>query len=207
MIPQGLITQLAMIAIAVGIVFTYIKPMFEQVSASQDQIAVYRDELEKVRQVNATLNSLLARADDMSEDDRRRLYTYMPNSVDTIAVQRDLLLIAEAAGIQVTSVGVGTEGAGVSTQTGEVSLEEGSTGRSMVVPYAFNLDFSAPYDEIKNFLSTLESNEYPLVVTEMTIAGSGEGGASENVNLASLDTLPVQLTLETYALELLEDSY
>lgn len=213
MIPQGLFTQIALIILSVGILFTYVHPKFEEISANQDSIAAYREEQQKVSAVNATLSALSAKANSLSPDDQSRLDTYLPNSVDGIAVQRDLLFIAEEAEIELTSLayasdstasGAGQRG-GRNNAATLTPIERGA--RSELVPHSFTLGFAADYETIKTFLDLLTTNNYPLEVVSLGLgsaeAASGVGGPTASPQAS--DALTAELTLVTYALRVIEE--
>lgn len=205
MFAKGLFTNIVLIAISVGIFLTYLRPTFTLIEADQDSIAQYETERSKIQSVNARLNQLASAADQLSRDDRDRLYTYLPNEVDTVAVQRDLLLIAEMVGIELTTLSVSGEEqlevAPVLDESGEVEME-----RSKLVPHHFDLAFIASYEDIKEFLSLLEQNHYPLQVSALSISGVSEESVEE-VGVIPIGSLNAALTVTTYSLTMQEDAY
>ena len=174
MIPNGLFTQIALVILSVGIVVTYIKPAFEGVAEVQDQITAFQTEREKIDQVNLQLKTLTASAESVSLDDKERLLTYMPNSVDTIAVPRDLTFIAQEAGVILKDVSYG----GVPNEAVDeeaVSAFELSANPS---PHMLSLTVQGNYSQIKNLFAVLEQNNYPLEVHNLEIQ-KVEGGFLE----------------------------
>lgn len=174
MIPNGLFTQIALVILSVGIVVTYIKPAFEGVAKVQDQITAFQTEREKIDQVNLQLKTLTASAESVSLDDKERLLTYMPNSVDTIAVPRDLTFIAQEAGVILKDVSYG----GVPNEAVDeeaVSAFELSANPS---PHMLSLTVQGNYSQIKNLFAVLEQNNYPLEVHNLEIQ-KVEGGFLE----------------------------
>jgi hypothetical protein len=99
MMPKNLFVQVTMIAISVGIIFTFVRPTFSDISELQDDIMVYQTEQQKVSEVNIQLSSFMRILNDLAADDQRKLLTYIPNEVDTINVLRDLSLISNEAGV------------------------------------------------------------------------------------------------------------
>lgn len=195
MIPKGLFTQIAMIGLSIGIFFTYIQPSFSEVKKDQDAILRYQEERAKVQAVNIKLNELVLKAEEISPTERTALDTYVPSEVDTVAVQRDLLLIAQAAGVELTAL----SGTAAGAPTAGVAEESLST-RTRLVSHEFSFAFTAPYETIKEFLELIEKNNYPLTLTSLSIAA-----AAENPETAQqTDDLSAAVTVTTYALEFLD---
>ncbi len=196
MIPQGLIAQVAMIILSVGIAFWYLKPTVEQVRVDQDVIARYETELQNVTAVNAKLDDLIRRSKEFTEADRGRLRTYLPFEVDSVAVQRDLLALFNEADIELTSLSAG-EGGGVTASPAEGEM---MVGGGTLIPHTFVTTFSASYEDLKDLLLLIEENHYPLHVTTLSVTAGGEG----DEGVAPSGDLGIDLTLTTYSLSMNE---
>jgi len=187
MIPKGLFAQIAMVVVSIAIIITYVEPAFGEIGEVQDSIAVYREEREKVSQVNAQLSSLLQTQKSVSLVDQNKLLTYMPDkeNIDTIAVPRDLALIALQAGVLYRSAAfAGTTDAPQST-TDQASTPGALT--ELPKPYNFTFAVEGTYTQLKNLFRLIEQNHYPLEVTELSI---------QNIEGAFLS---VDMQLTTYA--------
>lgn len=177
--PKGLFTQLSMIVVAAAIIFTYVRPAFVEVGKIQDDIGLYQEERQKVLSVNSRLSSLVSQMDSVSVEDRRRLLTYMPDTVDDLSVSRDLLLITRQAGVLYKDVGYSGPGKGSkNTSSGASVLPE---------PQQFTLSVEGTYTQIKNLFTLLEQNHYPLEIHGVSI-GKADGGF-----------LTVEIELMTYS--------
>ncbi len=168
MIPNGLFTQIAMMAVSVGIIFTYVQPTFVDIGAVQDEIAIYQVERQKVAEVNTRLSSLIQQLNSISAVDQRALLTYIPDTVDSIAVPRDLKFIAEESGVffkQATYEGIVTDNV-FTDAVDDISIPEA---------HRFNLSVDGTYGQIKNLLRLLEQNNYPLEIRTLDI-GQVDGG-------------------------------
>lgn len=181
MIPKGLFTQIALVIISVGIIITYIKPEFSSVNETQNNITLYQTENSKVREVNQELERQVSIIDSISNDDYRKLLTYMPDEIDPIAVMRDLQFIAKDAGVVLTSVNDLGE---VSVQSDQDSLYFAETFDPAATPlledkkpvvHAFSLAVQGSYSQIKGLIERFEQNNYPMVVSAMEIKAT-EGG-------------------------------
>lgn len=196
MIPSGLFTQIATIGLSIGIFFTYIQPSFNEVKADQDTILRYQTERSKVNAVNIKLNELVLKSEEITREERKALETYIPSEVDAVAVQRDLLTIAERAGVKLSTLQAETP-----TESVTGSEEGAMPARSRLLPYEFQLAFNAPYETIKEFLELVEVNNYPLILTSLAITAAPQDGAT---GAPAANDLTVLITLTTYALEYLE---
>lgn len=164
MIPKGLFTQIAMIALSIGIAFFYIEPTFSNISKMQDDINLYRTERQKVNSVNEQLASLVNRLDSVPAIDQRKLLVYMPDQVDTIAVPRILQNIARETGILFRQVDYGE------VLDENIEAYESTAPIDYPVPHAFYLTLQGTYPQIKQTIALLEQNEFPLEVHELSIS-------------------------------------
>ena len=171
---NSLVSQIAMVVLALGILVLYVRPTFINIGATQDSIEVYKSEREKVLGVNKTLADLVAKADGVTKADQQAMLTYLPDFVDSVEVSRDILLIAETAEIYLRDV----------TYDGVVqvySAEESDVPNPL--PHSFSLDISGTYEQTKLFLSLLEQNNYPLEVRALTIVTAEDGLMDTNLTL------------------------
>jgi hypothetical protein len=162
MIPKGLFTQIGMVIVSIGIIITYIQPAFQEVGATQDNIAVYEEQREKVKSVNSRLATHVSQINSISNNDTRRLLNYMPDKVDTIYVQRDLLLISTQAGVIYND-------ASYSGDSSRQNISAGTGDEIQPIAYEFVLSVEGSYEQIKNLFSLLEQNHYPLEVKALEL--------------------------------------
>lgn len=164
MIPRGLFTEIVIILLATGIIFTYIQPTFDEITKTQEDIMLFRTESEKISAVNEQLSDLVAQVESISSEDRRKLLTYLPDTVDTVDIPRTLSFMAEDAGVILGQVSY----VGVNKKSPEADAEA-------PVSHEFSMDVSGTYEQIKNLLSMMERNEYPLEIRSLSIS-TQEGG-------------------------------
>lgn len=193
MIPQGLILQIGMIVIAGGIFFTYISPTYTQVAATNEEIATIKTERDRVKVVNDKLNDLLSKAQNINSLDRQLLATYLPAEIDPLAVQRDILSIAQAAQVELTSLAAKEVSAAGSAPAPD---QDGTNPGPVLQKQQFIISFKDSYENLKNFLGLLEINNYPLHIRELDISGVEKSTERS----ASATDLGVDIVLETYAL-------
>lgn len=176
MILNGLFTQIVVAAVAIGIAITYVQPTFTEIGEVQSSIAEYRTEIERVNGVNERLNSLVAQADQLSAAERRSLMTYLPNSVDIVAVPRDISLMAEQAGVLLRSVGY----------DGELSYFDRSPNDApgaYPTAHGFVVQIEGTYEQVKDFLRLTERNEYPLQLGALDLSAEEGGFMNAGVTL------------------------
>jgi len=189
MIPYGLLSQISLIVVAVALTMTYIKPMFVKISAVQDKVSIYQSETEKVAAVNQTLDSLVRKVDSVSQEDQKRLLTYMPNEVDNIAVPRDIQAIAAEAGVVVQSI----------NYEGPMSMPNNTVGPnavSAIESHSFVVEMESSYDQLKQVLSYLEQNQYPLEVTEMEVRKKEGGFVTATLKIVTYDRTPPPVVVQ-----------
>lgn len=164
MILNSFIPQIVMLVLAGGIIFSYVQPTFAKIGSIQDAIGRYQTEQKKVSDVNQKLADLVAQVNNISTDDQRALLTYMPDTVDHVAVSRDFFNMAKLSEAYLVSVIY--DGAVLSTFADQAESKDNP------VLHTFNLNLSGTYVQIKAFLSLLEQNNYPLEVHDLKIVGS-----------------------------------
>lgn len=183
MMISGLFTQIVLITLAGAIIFTYVEPTFRSIGQIQDDITVYKEEREKVQEVNERLNELLDRKSLVSADEQERLFTYLPDTVDPIIVQRDLLEIVEQSEVIFEDVSYDSPS---SAQGGGGTAQ--NTAVTGVSAHTFTLSLSGTYEQVLQLLWLLERNKYPLEITSLELSPV-EGGF-----------IGASLTLTTYEL-------
>ncbi|MEN9920451.1 MAG: hypothetical protein RL538_344 [Candidatus Parcubacteria bacterium] len=194
MIPYGLFSQVLLIITSVLLVLTYIKPAFVEISNTQEEIETYQAEIEKVSSVNSKLAALVSEYDNVPNQDKIKLLTYMPDKVDSVSVPRDLDAIAKRAGVNLESVSYdgAPEPVVQYDETGTPFFEDVNTSE----PHTFSVSFESSYSQLKEVLSLMEENIYPLELKEMSVI-EGEGGfltvEMQVVTYASIRELPPEV--------------
>jgi hypothetical protein len=199
MIPKGLFTQIALLIIGVGIVITYIQPTFSEISATQDQIATYAEERSKVQEFNDTLSNRLDLIDSVFSSDLDRLRTYMPDSVDTIAVMRDIEDIAEDAGVVIGGI---TDGGPLDRdRAGQEIYADTAATQSVAGPYAYNFTASVrgSYGQIKDMLDRLGRNHYPLEVRALDMRTEEGGFITADIEMFTYSNMPMSSETDLFS--------
>ncbi len=188
--PTGLLSQIALIILSVGIIFTYISPALDEIKKTQDTIGVYQSERAKVSDVNLKLEQVAAKLNSINSDDQKRLITYMPDSVDTVAVPRDIKAIADRSGLILDQVSyVGAEESSSDTLIDPSMVNQTASSQTDPEAHTFAVNFEASYEQIKRFLADLEKNAYPLEVHDLVIKKSEEGFLSVEMKIVTYDRI------------------
>jgi hypothetical protein len=198
MIPYGLFSQILFLLLSIALIFTYIKPTLAEIDTTQDAIETYVVEIDKVSSVNAKLANLMSSYSSISQADRLRLLSYMPDEVDTIAVPRDLFAIATQAGVIIRQIeyggslnGVGSEITSDLAAFDPAAVPVVSTSNEPE-KHQFNISFEGSYAQVKMVLALMEENAYPLEVQELDITKSEGGFLTVAMDITTYDsTLPV----------------
>lgn len=209
MIPNGLFTQVIIVVLSIGIIFTYLKPEFSKIGETQNKITTYQEENQKVKEVNDELERQVGILKSVSKDDNLRLLTYLPDYIDPIVVMKDIQAIAKDSGVILSSVTDLGEGEGSDTQNQTLYFAE--TFDPNPVPlilekkpsvHTFGMSFEGSYSQVKDLLQKLEQNHYPLVVDGLEIQTDEGGflGVTATINtyafINEADTIPIDPTLE-----------
>jgi hypothetical protein len=186
MITNSPFIQLFMVILAVAILLLYIQPTIESIRATQDDIAIYQNELDRVTEVNDILRTHTNTINTLPLSDVQALERYIPSTIDEIAVMRDLQLLVNEIGITLTSLEYG--GPAAAAEADGSAVTETESNNEELVSTTFSLGVETSYAGLKALLRALEVNNYQFTVAGADIV-PGETGL-----------LSVSLDLVTYAL-------
>ncbi len=176
----GLVAQICMMVAAVGVAFLYTVPAFDKVGIVQSETNEYQTLRTKIENINAQLANHVSQVSAISPTNLDRLSVYMPQTVDEAHVMRDIKIIAESSNVTFNEVSY--EG-----PVKESDNDEESAGASLVESgrHSFAVGVDGRYDQLKDFLSLLEKNEYPLEVFQVEIAPLEGGFLSASINMTT----------------------
>ncbi len=199
-------TQIALIIVSIVIVFTVIKPKLAEIGFVQNEVVTYRTALDNIGQYNQRLQNLISQSKAMSVSEKETLFRYLPESIDAVAVGRDisnmvnsndllLLDVAPSDPVRVTTA-VADEGTvsadGMDTGAVAPTPEEGGpTVTGGMYSQQFKISVVGTYDQMKGFLKDMERNAYSLRLVDFKFELEEEGGLVSQYDL----------TVETYALK------
>lgn len=155
-------SRLLMIVVAIAIAIFYIRPTIVAIGVTQDEIQTYQTEITKISEVNAQLAALVAQVNSVSTQNQTALVRYLPDQIDPLAVLKDLQIMLELNQIINPTV----EYEGMSTSA---AIDQDTPLSEAIVPHTFTVSAQMAYAQLKNYLRTVEQNNYLLEVAELTI--------------------------------------
>jgi hypothetical protein len=196
------ITQIAFLIIAIALSATFTRPTLLSIKALQDEIFIYADAKDKASEFNAKLESVLSQAQAFQGSDLRALETYLPTSIDTLAVMSDIEVIARKNNLLVSQLSAGPE---EEEQEGVVFESYDESGEAIPIinttdSKEFTLVVTGEYEDFKAMLQDLEINKYPLDVVKLQI-GATSVSQDVEVSEAGMTDATYSMTLRTYAYE------
>lgn len=216
------VVQLILFITSFVIIFTYIKPSYETLQAIQVEADEYTTALKSAEQFNFELSNQLDAANSFSPDETNALNRYMPKEIDSIAVMRDLEIIAVRNNMDIQALSSSEATIVQSAAEDEVyddeiyedelydeSYDEDGDGfaqgqqlkssQAATMSMTFTLNVQGTYEDFKAMLRDLERNAYPLEITTLSftsVSDSGEGGT----NTGADDLYAYNIMVETYQL-------
>jgi hypothetical protein len=174
----SLFTQIGMIVVAGTIMFTYIKPTYNNIQIKLDTIETYKTEADKVKDVDDLLVQKVNTVDGVSAADTAALKRYVPDSVDDVAVMKDIQSIFTALALPLSSIAIGG--------TSPVPVQ-GVSGNVGLMSHSFSISTKVSYDELKTLLKVIEVNNYLLQVNSLTIAPAETGSLGVSMTLTTFN--------------------
>lgn len=198
--PFKLVQQIIIIGVGVAVVFLYIQPQLQTIQQKQTEVAQYSDAVAQATEFNRELNSKLNQINSISSLDLERVERFLPQSVDAVAVARDLQSLGRRNGLIVNTITTADD-----ESTGEVNRiqdisdefdpmldEEAVFDRDFsdrLTTVHFKVQVVGTYDDFVAFLTATEANAYPLEVVTLNIvaAGDDESATQTASNLLTYD--------------------
>ncbi len=183
----GLLTQVMMILVAVAIGVLYIKPTVTTIRETEDSIKLYQHQVDNVSAVNQDLAGKVRDIDAVPAANSQALLRYMPDSIDDIAVMKDIVAILNQNKVSSPDV-VAKKSAVVATPAEGTDVAVAS-----MVPYDFEVKFKTSYANLLTILSDIEVNDYLLQISALKITPDSTTGY-----------LDVAMAITTYSLASIE---
>lgn len=179
----SLLSQIFMVIIAIIVGVMYISPAIAKIKTTQDSTDLYIQELAKVSAVNTELASRVAKVDSVPLEAKQALLRYVPDTIDEIVVMKDIQAILAASNIVASGLAYNNV-AEASPNGDEMAIELPYT------PYAFTVAFDTTYEQLKEFFSLIETNDYLFEISSLDLSPSDSG------------LLSVQMTLKVFSRKL-----
>ena len=173
----SILTQIGMIIAAVTITLTFIKPTYANIQARREMTKMYVTEADKVKEVDDMLIRKAAIIDSVSAADTAALKRYVPDSVDDVAVMKDIQAIFIGLALPLVSLTVG--GAGSVVTSGDGAVDSG------LIRHSYAVSTKLSYSELKTLLKVIEVNNYLLQVDSLSIAPGETGDLGVALSLST----------------------
>lgn len=191
-----LITQIILISVSLVIIFTFIKPMFGEIEIVQESLFQYRDTVAKASEFNNRLGELIQTESSFSRQEIQALETFLPTQLDPHVIMRDIKNIFQNQGLTISSLESSGE---LSQVVGRVADTADLEDKKIVTYQEFDVTFRATYRQLREVLSSLESNAFLLEVAELSFSGEEKRGL-EDFAENETDESTYALKLRVYAL-------
>lgn len=193
----SVLVQFGLLVIGASLLFFYVRPAFTTLSEKQNTLSEYTEAIEEAATANQLLSNLVSTIDGISSADQEALDTYLPREVDSIAVQRDLKAYVEQSATLLVSLGQSDSGSSSGntdntsnnqTQTNTVEGEAVATNEEpQVNSYAFSLAVTGSYNDIKDLISAIEANAYPLHIQSLSLDPTESGSLEAEIELITYE--------------------
>ncbi len=193
--------QIALIVLALVLIFMYIRPTFANIGVVQDELYRYQEAVDNAEEFNHRLAELVLVENSFSDSDMEALALFLPDKLDAAQIMRDLEVIAELYNVEINKMIAGTP----ETFNPNIAFENrGEVSVNSLVSQDFSIDVTGPNIVIKKTLALIEANAYPLEVVEMSVVNvpdEDSDAESDESLLAIEDNFNLKLILRAYAMD------
>ncbi len=198
-----ILSQLILLIISIAVFVTYIQPTFSKLQLVEQEISQFKEAVSKASQFNQLLNSLTNTLNTITQTDLQILEKYLPNTIDSVLVAKDLETLIEKNGLFPKTIGIedlirdsDSTVKKIQFDNNDNFVEESTITKlqNEVTAQSFKVSIQGSYESFKMFLRDVEVNAYPLRVSELTVVlpvANEKGGPS--------DIYTFDVTFETYA--------
>lgn len=180
------LTPILSILIALGLLFSYVKPTFEQVKLLQDETQEYVQAIDRADTLRTRVNELIAKRNSFSPADLERLEAFLPDRINEVALMLDLNTLAKRHGLTFGNIKIADNDARneieplPETITRSVLIDPnnpaaGSVEETISIPKYFtpiDISFSVVgvYEDFKSFIIDLEKSLALIDIRSLSIS-------------------------------------
>jgi hypothetical protein len=161
--------SLGLIVIAGAIFFMFGKPQLAGLESLNLQKESYNQSIEDLTRGEEVKNALLAKLDSVPVEDLKKVDTILPEKPNIVALVSEIDSIASKRGILIRNINSGGQG-NFSAGVGEVAPQRNYNSLTLT------FDFDSNYENLKYFLTELESSLRLLDVRSVNFSGSDKAG-------------------------------
>jgi len=168
------------ILISTSLLYAFAYPFWTEVSMKIDEKAKYQKTIEDVNMLNQKKDKLLSQIDQISVEDRERIDTFMPSSLDFVKLTSDINNVGSKYGIVIDKVNSIEKDKSVGN-----SIDEAQPPK-IYDTASVSFSFSSSYSNFVKFIGDLEKSLRILDVKTISI------------NPKETGTYDFMLEMETY---------
>lgn len=182
------LTPFILIVLALGFGYLYLKPQYEKIQDLRLQKITYAEAFENAKQISTLRDTLTAKYDSISSDDKALLQKIVPKTLNTGTLVSDLSSIASNRSLALKSA-VFKDKDTKSSRTDVVNAPPPSLYKTTVITFVVTGNYS-------NFVAFLKDLELNVQLVDVTGIAIEEGADSKNKQI-----LQFTVTAETYSLQ------
>ena len=154
------IMPIILIAIAIGVFFTFTDPIYQEASVLKEEVSSYNQALDNSKALENERDKLTAKYNSFRPEDLMNIEKLLPDNVNNIRLILEIEQIAAPYGMVLRNVTYDTGEAGASAQGGGVPGQPGLVREAPKDYGTFYLSFSTSgsYNNFMNFTRDLEKN-------------------------------------------------
>lgn len=200
MATSSLLTNIIMLVIITGIGYFYIYPTVGQIRENQDVAVTFATELTKVSAVNSQLQEKVTAINNVPLQDKQKLATYMPDTLDDVALMRTMESILIAVGIEPDSLAFagGASDGSQNTQT-DTSQEVADGVDSITVESTISISFETDEDTLYSYFAAVERSVVPFFLKNATLTPTEAGLVSADLTYTVFALAPATVSNSTNA--------
>jgi hypothetical protein len=185
------ITATILIILAVGIYGTYTRGVWTEVTAIKATNDTYASAIDNAEKLISKRDQVLKSYNNISSDDRDRIDSMIPNTVDNIRLIIDLNSIALQHGFSLKNITAVTDTSSSASGKGSQVVPSNANASSLSISIptldtvTVSFSASAPYNQFISFLQDMESSLRIMDITHLTVSANDTGTYDYSVQLST----------------------
>ncbi len=151
-----IILSIVFVGISIASFVFYIKPTYAHINTNKALLNNYDAALSKARQVQEKINELVAKRNEMSNDDLNRLSKMVPTNVDNIQLILDIEGIAKQYNMKMQKVNISQAAKKKEEQNAQARINVGVAQDDLLKSLELSFEVVSNYDEFIKFIVDLE---------------------------------------------------
>ena len=184
---------LILIIIAIGLYFTFTRSYYAELQVLEAVNASYLTAINNSRDLIKARDQVLAKYNSITDQDKARLDTFLPNNINNVRLVIDINSIAARHGIALQGLAsninsvmtTGNTDKGGSTITARSAAASTPSADLTYTPMVISFSFSASYDNANSFIQDLESSLRLFDVTHLGFSVNDTGIYTYNIQLTT----------------------